>query len=311
MSEAGVYGKSLPQTILAGIGHSVVRRRSWCTSGSSCNALACSAGVSCSANHSLPSMENFGVARSIQFGSHQPEDPSRDMIAGTSTQRTTVASTATATAMPRPNCLSVGSPFITKARKTETMIIAAEVITRAVEARPCTTASWESFVTFHCSRTWVIRKTDRSGEDQQHDEPYYQGRPGMRAHVNGPASPTVGPLVVVLAHAKHAQAVDRRPDQAEYRGQQGGRRRGCDDHHDRRCVAQGRHERYPGCGEGEQRDDHRPCGKDYCAPGGSGGPGDRLARLHAFRELAAVAGNYEQGVIDTNTQPDHRRQGWR
>src|SRR5215217_3948705 len=111
MSEAGVYGKSLPQTILAGIGHSVVRRRSWCTSGSSCNALACSAGVSCSANHSLPSIENFGVARSIQFGSHQPEDPSRDMIAGTSTQRTTVASTATATAMPRPNCLTVGAPF--------------------------------------------------------------------------------------------------------------------------------------------------------------------------------------------------------
>jgi hypothetical protein len=30
--------------------------------------------------------------------------------------------------MPRPNCLTVGSPFITKARKTETMIIAAEVI---------------------------------------------------------------------------------------------------------------------------------------------------------------------------------------
>lgn len=81
------------------------------------------------------------------------------MIAGTRTHRTTVASTATATAIPRPNCLTVGSPFITKARKTETMIMAAEVITRPVAARPWTTASCGSPVSLYCSRTWVIRKT--------------------------------------------------------------------------------------------------------------------------------------------------------
>ena len=101
------------------------------------------------------------------------------------------------------------------------------------------------------------------------------------------------------------------PYQAEYRRQQGGRRQGRNDYDDRRRVAQGRHQRYPGRGEGEQRDDHRPSGKDYGAPGGSGGAGDRLARVHAFRELATVAGDYKQGVIDANTKSDHRRQGRR
>ena len=101
------------------------------------------------------------------------------------------------------------------------------------------------------------------------------------------------------------------PYQAEYRRQQGGRRQGRNDYDDRRRVAQGRHQRYPGRGEGEQRDDHRPSGKDYGAPGGSRGAGDRLARLHTFRELATVAGDYEKCVIDDNTQPDHRRQGRR
>jgi len=52
-----------------------------------------------------------------------------------------------------------------------------------------------------------------------------------------------------------------------------------------------------------------PPGKDYGAHGGRAG--DRLARPHAIRELATVAGEYKQGVIDANTQPDHRRQGRR
>ena len=52
-----------------------------------------------------------------------------------------------------------------------------------------------------------------------------------------------------------------------------------------------------------------PPGKDYGARGGRAG--DRLARPHAIRELATVAGEYKQGVIDANTQPDHRRQGRR
>ena len=53
---------------------------------------------------------------------------------GTSRQRTIVASTATATAMPTPNCLIVGSSTRMKAEKTLTMISAADVITRPVVA---------------------------------------------------------------------------------------------------------------------------------------------------------------------------------
>jgi hypothetical protein len=50
-----------------------------------------------------------------------------------------------------------------------------------------------------------------SCEDQQHNEPYNQGWPGMGTNVGGPAGPTVGSLVVVQPHARQAQAVDREP----------------------------------------------------------------------------------------------------
>ncbi len=76
------------------------------------------------------------------------------ITAGTSRQRTTVASIATATARPTPNCLTVGSPLRTKLAKTATMIIAAEVITRAVPARPSTTASW--LPTPALKRSWIL-----------------------------------------------------------------------------------------------------------------------------------------------------------
>ena len=66
--------------------------------------------------------------------------PSSVITAGTSRQRTSVASTATATPMPTPNCLTVGSPLMMKAKKTLTMISAAEVMTRPVWATPSMTA---------------------------------------------------------------------------------------------------------------------------------------------------------------------------
>ncbi len=81
------------------------------------------------------------------------------MIAGTSRQRTTVASTATAAAMPSPNCLMLGSPLRRKAQKTLTMISAAEVITLAVPASPSITARCASSVASQRSRTCVIRNT--------------------------------------------------------------------------------------------------------------------------------------------------------
>ena len=73
-------------------------------------------------------------------------------------------------------------------------------------------------------------------------KPDHQRGPGVGADEGGPAGPAVGPLVVVDAHAGHAQAVDPGPDQAEDRGEQRGRRRGRDEHHYSRRVAERRHE---------------------------------------------------------------------
>jgi hypothetical protein len=81
-----------------------------------------------------------GSARSTGRGSHQAALPNSAMIAGTARQRTTVASIAIATASPTPNCLTIALPLSTKLAKTNTMISAAEVITRPVVARPSTTA---------------------------------------------------------------------------------------------------------------------------------------------------------------------------
>ena len=73
------------------------------------------------------------MCRSIEPGSHQFALPSSTITAGTSRQRTIVASTAIAAASPTPNCFTVGSPLRMKLEKTRTMISAAEVITRRAD----------------------------------------------------------------------------------------------------------------------------------------------------------------------------------
>ena len=81
------------------------------------------------------------------------------MVAGTSTTRTTVASMNTAVARPRPNILMTGSTLSTKAAKTLIMMSAAEVMTRAVEAMPSTTATSLSPRRRYSSRTRLSRNT--------------------------------------------------------------------------------------------------------------------------------------------------------
>ena len=82
-----------------------------------------------------------GTIRSSQRGIHQLARPSSSIIDGTSTMRTRVASTKTAVARPSPNTLRTrsGSP-ITNDPKTQTMMAAAAVMTRAVLASPSATA---------------------------------------------------------------------------------------------------------------------------------------------------------------------------
>ena len=64
-------------------------------------------------------------------------------MAGSSTLRTIVASSSTATASPNPSCLMITSSRVTNTAKTVTMIAAALVIVPAVMAMPRATASFD------------------------------------------------------------------------------------------------------------------------------------------------------------------------
>jgi DNA polymerase-3 subunit gamma/tau len=75
------------------------------------------------------------------------------------TIRMTVASTNTAVARPRPIIFTVGSSTSTKLRKTQIMISAAEVMTRAVAASPAGTLSRALPDRSHSSRTRESRNT--------------------------------------------------------------------------------------------------------------------------------------------------------
>ena len=82
----------------------------------------------------------FGRIRSSHPGSHQFQEPISSIVAGTSTSRTSVASSAIATLRPTPISLTCGTPVVAKMAKTTTMMIAALVITFALACRPSATA---------------------------------------------------------------------------------------------------------------------------------------------------------------------------
>lgn len=69
------------------------------------------------------------------------------------------ASRATAAARPTPAIAAPESPLRTKARKTHTMIRAAELMTRPVSASPTRTARALSFVCTHSSCMRLTRNT--------------------------------------------------------------------------------------------------------------------------------------------------------
>ncbi len=98
-------------------------------------------------------------SHSSQAGKYQFQLPSRRIVAGTSTERTTVASTETATASPKPNCCIITSSPSAKPPKTATMIKAAPVINRPVERSPKATDSLLSPVCMNRSRIRLSRNT--------------------------------------------------------------------------------------------------------------------------------------------------------
>ena len=85
-------------------------------------------------------MCGFGSQES-QRGRYQFQLPSSFMAAGTSTPLTIVASMSRATATPKPICWNMIRSPIAKPQKTATMMSAAPVMRRAVEATPHSTAS--------------------------------------------------------------------------------------------------------------------------------------------------------------------------
>ena len=125
-------------------------------------------------NHRRSASGGSGRARP---GIHQLRSPRSSIVAGTSSMRTTVASSRTASARPSPNSFPTRSSSNTNEPNTTTMMAAAAVITRAVAARPSATAVAESPVLSYSSRTLreqehlvVHREPEHDGEQhQRHD----------------------------------------------------------------------------------------------------------------------------------------------
>src|SRR3954462_3288505 len=90
------------------------------------------------------SNEARGSTRPSGFGSHQFHLPISSIVAGTRIRRTTVASSAIATARPRPISFTDGTPVPANTAKTATMISAALEIVFADAASPCATDVRES-----------------------------------------------------------------------------------------------------------------------------------------------------------------------
>ena len=97
--------------------------------------------------------------RRAQLGAHQFHFPRSRIVAGTSSARTTVASSATASAIPSPSALISTMSANANEAATTTTISAAEVTIRPLRSRPRATASWLSPVRSQTSFIRDSRKT--------------------------------------------------------------------------------------------------------------------------------------------------------
>src|SRR5579884_1979681 len=99
------------------------------------------------------------TTRANGAGSHQFQRPKNAIRLGTSSERTTVASTKIATASPSPNSCRPTMRPATKPENAAHMITAAAVMMRPVRSRPCATAVTLSAPRSHVSRIRVTRNT--------------------------------------------------------------------------------------------------------------------------------------------------------
>ena len=157
-----------------------------------------------------------------------------------------------------------------------------------------------------------LHREQRDREDEQDRDRAHEVPPGMPLHLVAPPGPhgRLGGLQLLrgLALAVHAQLVDRVPREAEERGQQ---RDGRDDGHQDHDRRGGRHhadERDPRDPQAQERDRDHDAGEHDGLPRGGGRQADRVQRVHALVQVLPVARDDEQGVVDPDAQPDHRRQ---
>ena len=124
--------------------------------------------------------------------------------------------------------------------------------------------------------------------------------PRLPARACGPAAAGISP--------SSSESVDPLSGEPQERGQQGDRGSHHDEHHHRDGDPAGRHERHPGDGQAEDRDHHDPAGEHHRLAGRRDGTTDRLLDRQAGREILAIPGHHEQGVVDPHSQTDHAAQ---
>ena len=98
-------------------------------------------------------------SHSSQRGRYQFQSPSSFIADGTISVRTSVASSSTATARPKPICWNITRPPLAKPANTATMISAAPVMMPAVLPMPAATAAVLSPLRSYSSLMRLSRKT--------------------------------------------------------------------------------------------------------------------------------------------------------
>ena len=135
-----------------------------------------------------------------------------------------------------------------------------------------------------------------------------QGRraDGVRHRV---ARHVIAPALPARA-ARRGPPTDPRAGEREERREQRDRGQHHDQDDDRDADAGRGQERDAGDDQAEDRDDHRAAGEHDGAPRGRDRACRRLLDHQSLREVLAVAGHEQQGVVDADAEPDHAGQLW-
>ena len=128
------------------------------------------------------------------------------------------------------------------------------------------------------------------------------------------AAPTATEAVAIrrdVPAAVDAEPIDAPADDRQQRRHQRHCCCDCDGHRQRTGDSEALQEVHTDQEQPEQRHDHRATGEHDCPAAGSHCGRDRVVHVAPGVELGAVASDHEQGVVDSDTESDHRRDGRR